>query len=953
MIDPVKISRFDWYRNDTVSKNIVNENLEDMPRQKIDIEKINEEAKQYFYKDEYRGEATAEKSKDIQISSEEIDYLVQQGYEIDSMTLEELEGIIYNTANIRQTVARNSEYEGNTRSLNNKIDRLQEHTDGMYIHAMNSQGTLSINDLYKGSFSVGKEKRNSAYSPLQVQDVLKLNELESTKGNEWAVSKLLSLGLDVSKEDVVKIQNIKSAVDSLQKGDESQSAEDDIVLGQRLGDTPLIEDEKILYVEKDMQEIIDDITKVEDQDIRDTISEGKEITIGNLREAMHKNTDKVLRRSSRQIEGVEQNSLEANLSNKIIEGVSGGAQEVLTNNNIDAKEIDIQVDRTKEQLKEIRARLNVEAAIKISEKMPLESTELSKIAKELVAIEDSKVEIAIQKAEIPATSEVKEMIKDTLRASYLISEQKEAAVGLEVTNEGTNTLEEMAKVLGSYEENFLQTEKRFGETVAKVEGQIEKFLSVNSIPATKENIEAAKALITNQLELTTENIESTARVISKINTFLEEMTPERAALLIKEGVNPYKASISNLLEWTSLSKLPSLKNNIAEAIVGLEDSGQINEVQKKSLLGLYRIISAVTRNKEQVVGYMFKNELPLTIEKLEEAAKYVKQTEHIEVQIDDEFGELEEVKYRETTAKQMIEDSIKENSKLLDVIKVLENTGLPINKESISKISELNSMIYPFIKSEIKRELGKFEGVNSLAPSMVEKLNTIKDVSQEVVDTMSKHNIPITISNLYWMKKLVDNPNLYGELLKEQNLAKENFPEDIEAFELEIEELEKEISSKKESFAEKGDILGYRGYKQLEEVVGIQKQLMQKEGLYQIPFMIDGQPKVVNLYVQKDRQKQSQEKDSLKAVITYETKQLGTVVAKLQIEKGELSYSIQGKTPEITNKLRNNSMQLDKMLDAIGYLITNSEYATRQSDNAVVNPAQAVKRGDSSFEEVI
>lgn len=960
MIESIKISQFEWHKNDAINKSVICENQDNMPKQKIDTEKMIEQAKQYFYKDEHRGMGKEEKSKETQISSEQIDDLIKQGYEVEEMTLEELERMMSSLSSDTQGKSRSTEYVASTKSLDNKIDRLQEHTDGMYIHAMNSQGKLSINDLYKGSFSGGTGRKNASHSPLQIQDVLKLNGVENTKGNEWAASKLLSLGLDVSKNDIIKVQNIKSAVDALQKSDRSQSEEDNIELGQIFDDTPIIEDEKILYVEKDMQDIIDDITKVDEQDIRDNISEGKEITIGNLREIMHRNTDKVLKRNvgNQGEAGVGSSDLNKQIpqdmssQQKLLDAGTITIKETGVN-SADAKDVDLKVEKTKEQLKEIRARLNVQAAIKISEKMPLESTELSKIAKELMTIEDAKVDMAIQKAEIPATSEVKEMIKDTLRATYLIGGQKENAVGMEVVNEGTNTLEEMTKVISSYEENFLQTERRFGETVVKVEGQIEEFLNTNNIPATKENIEAAKALITNQLELTTTNIENTAKVINKVNTFLEEMTPERAALLIKEGVNPYKSSISNILEWTSLSKLPSLKNSIAEAIVGLEDSGQINETQKKSLLGLYRIIGGVTQNKEQVVGYMFKNELPLTIEKLEEATKYAKQTEHIEVEVNDEFGELEEVKYKEVTAKQMIEGSIKENNKLLDAIKVLENTGLPISKESISKISEINSMIYPFIKSQIKRELGKFEGVNSLAPSTIEKLNTIKDVSPEVVEAMSKQNIPVTISNLYWMQKLVDNPHLYGQLMKEQNLAKENFPRDIEEFELEIEELEKEISSKKESFAEKGDILGYRGYKQLEEVVGVQKQLIQKEGLYQIPFMIDGQPKVVNLYIQQDSNKQSKEKDSLKAVITYETKELGTVVAKIQMEKDKLSYSVQGESPEITNKLRRDSKKLDKMLDAIGYLITKSEYATRKSENAVINPAQIIKHSDSSFEEVI
>lgn len=934
MIDAIKIPVSNWYTKDIKSSYLYPVKINNLEVNKIDIETVMSNAKQYFYQEEYQVPSTELELERIinklQAEEKQIDYLKFEGYEVENLTVEEV-------VNLTKTKTRTVESRGSNlsrRSIDNKIDRLKEHHDGMYIYGVTQQGTLSINDLYKGSYSVGENKEQNTYSNFQSENILKLNGLEHTQGNEWAVSKLLTMGLDVSQRNIIKVQNIQAAVDGLNKEEEARKMAEDIEQGQVPGNRPLMEDEKILYIEKDMQDIIDDITRVDEDDIRDTILEGKDITIGNLRETMYRNTGRVLQKGK--------------VSQEEIASISKDTQ-----SNMEPERLNTKIEQTKEQLSEIRARLNTEAAIRISEKMPLESTELSKIAKELMNIEDIKVEEAILKVDIPETLEIKEMIKDTLKVTYQIGRHKEFVSGLEMKAADQGSIEEIGKVINSYEDNFLQTEKRFGETTEKVEGQIEGFLEVENIPVTEENKAAAKALISNQLEITSSNIEKAAKMISKVNAFLQEMTPERAALLIKEGVNPYKASINDVLEWSSLERLPALQNTIAEAIIGLESDKQITETQKQSLLGLYRIIGGVLKNKEQIVGYMFKNELPLTVEKLKEATEYAKQKEHITVAVDDAFGELEEIKYKETTANQMIEESRKENNKLLDIISVLENTNLSTDKSNISKVAELNSMIYPFIKSQIKRELGKFEGIGSLSPSMMEKLETLKNIEPEVIEMMNKQQIPLTIANLHWMQKLVENPNLYAELIQQEGFLKESLPENIETLVEELEALRKEIKDKKEYSAEKGDILKYREYKKLEEVIGVQRQLIDKEGLYQIPFVIDGQTKLINLYINKESKKINGEMSLLKAVITYQTKEIGTVVAKLSIEEGQLSYNVQGETLEATRKLSSYSKQLEVMLQGIGYLVTEGEYGVGRASNVIINPEQIHKRGDSYFEEVI
>ena len=935
MIDAIKIRTSVWYAKENFNQKINNKSIQMTQGDNLDVQKMTEILKDYFYEQLPKEKKEVGQDQSIwcmsQISPYAVDCLAQEGYSIEDLEVERFERLQTPFNSIQR--ASNSQAAPKIRysGIDHKVDRLKEHTDSMYVYAMNQDGYLSINTLYKGSFSGISKKQEPSHSKGQIGQVLLLNDIPNTQGNSWAASKLLELDLDVSKDSVVKIQNIKAAVDGLQKEEESKKAAEDIDQGLIPGERPLMEEEKILYTERDMQDIIDDLTKVDEGVIKDTLLDGKEITIGNLRETMHRNTKKVLDKTDG--------------SNEIVRS----QEELIT----EAKEDIDRILETKGQINEIRARLSASAAIKISEKMPLESAELSKVVKELIALEEIEIDIAIKEIKLEDTEVNKQLIKDTLRATYEMSNHKEWTVGLEMNQEAKLTIEDFSKVLTSYEGHFLQVEKRFGETVGKVEEQIEDFLLHEQIPTTIENIQAAKALISNQVDITQENMREATEVMTKINVFLEEMTPERAAIFIKEGINPYKASVNQLLDWIGTEKLPALKGSVAEAIVGLESNGQINESQKRSLIGLYRMIGAIANNKEEIAGYLYKNKLPLTMEKLEEASKYVGKSEHIKVSIDDTFGELEEIKYAKETAKQMMEIGKLENDKLIRLLELLEHTDITNNLQQGDKLSEIKARIYPFVKEQIKQELGEFEGVNNLSPSMMEKLEGIRQINPEVIEVMQKYSIPITISNLYWMDKLIEEPNLYSKVMEEQGLVKDLLPEDLETLEKELEELGLEANERKERAVERGDILGYRAYKKLEEVVGIQKQLIEKEGFYQIPFIVEGETKLIHLRVQDNTSKHLEETGGIKAIITYDTKTLGTVVARLNIRAEEINYEVQGEDAEVTNKLRQSNKGLENILQTLGYIITQNNYVVGKASHPLLTSISPVRRGDSAFEEVI
>ena len=150
---------------------------------------------------------------------------------------------------------------------------------------------------------------------------------------------------------------------------------------------------------------------------------------------------------------------------------------------------------------------------------------------------------------------------------------------------------------------------------------------------------------------------------------------------------------------------------------------------------------------------------------------------------------------------------------------------------------------------------------------------------------------------------------------------------------------------------DKGDLMGYKSYKQLEEMASIQKELMDKEGIYQIPFVIDGESKMVQLYIKEESQKKDIHKEGINAVMRYDTKALGTVTTYFTIKGDHIGYEMHTETKASQEALEKTKDQLKVMMDVLGYSITKEAYASTQQAKEPIT--KLVLRGDSQFETII
>ncbi|OON98128.1 MAG: hypothetical protein ATN35_05810 [Epulopiscium sp. Nele67-Bin004] len=856
-----------------------------------------------FYQMEQYG--AEEGSSTLPIDLDDVPMLISSGIDIETLPFEQYEFIQITDEAV----------DVDSENITQKVSRIKEQTDGMYSYAMQETGTITINSLYIGSFSQTSSS-SSSVDKTDVAYVLGLNAIPNTSGNSWAAEKLMMIGQDVTPSNVTKMQNLQNAIDLMdlpQDGDDKEWN----------ANKPIIEEEKVLYIEKDMQEIVDDLTEVDDSEIEDVIRNEKEVTIRGLR-------DKIMDRNTSYVK----------------------------TKNVESAYRD-QVSDIRGQINIIRAKLNVEAARNISQKMPLESAVLSDVANALVEYQNSVADKALEGAGLENTPEYKELMLKIMETTSQMKQNPDEALSIQMQTNETATLEEFNKVLGRYEENELVPERRFGESVAKVAGQINDYLKDNGLPTDELTVQAAKGLVMNNQELSVANIEGAKDIALKMTTFLEEMTPSMAAGMIKEGINPYNSNIDSSMEYIEDKRIPDLKKTVAESIVALDQKGQISSSQKQELIGLYQVLNGIEKNKEQVIGYMYKNDLPLTVERLQEAVKYANNSSNVAATVDDTTTQTEK---QLDSSREKIETASLENKKLIDAANVVENTKLTVNRSSDAKAisAKLDSMIFPFVRARMKSQLGEFGKTDTLPDSFLEKINVAKNASEDTINALKDKGIQLTISNLYLMEKIIEDPSGFSENFKEYVGEDDYFPESLKELAEEMEALEKEAKEDKDAAMMGGDINAYKDNKSLEEMTKFTKQLNStngEDGVYQIPFVIQGEARTVHLYTNDKKNVSGEIKDELNAVISYNTKTMGTVVANLKITSTSVNYEVSGETEEITNRLAKGSGGLNQMIEEIGFKVQQGVYYPKEIYNPVVNPVQdgpaLAKTGDSDFEEII
>ena len=148
----------------------------------------------------------------------------------------------------------------------------------------------------------------------------------------------------------------------------------------------------------------------------------------------------------------------------------------------------------------------------------------------------------------------------------------------------------------------------------------------------------------------------------KVDYVGRNLHPIIAANMIKEGFRPDFIPIDDVIEYINVFDEVLGKDNkeaFSQFILELDEKGVLNHEEKEGLIAIYRMLHVIEKSNGKVIGWLMKNDIPLTLNNLLEAAKYLARTRGIkhnmDIFIDDEFGFSEKVIFHEKSIKAQLE----------------------------------------------------------------------------------------------------------------------------------------------------------------------------------------------------------------------------------------------------------------------------------------------------------
>lgn len=831
-----------------------------------------------------------------------------------------------------------------------KIEVVIDDRDVAISNTIRHQSNITINDLYTAKYRGVAKDSGEVPTNEEIIAVFNMNSIEVNQENMTAASSLIRGKIEITNQSVKDSVAIRNIIDEIDIDEMVKDAAKEMKKGFNPGDINISQEvgkgqDVLEYGE--LEQIIKDLLNINQAVIEDTYKKGEAITIGNLQQTLHENVEKILGGNARE----EKEPIE-----------KGDPEKIATRQR---------------ELEEIRLSLTIEAALKLNRKLHINTTELSKVVEALKAIERQENQEILSNVGLAVTEENLDQIETTNQRIYNISQNKELATVQVVEDEADFTLEGMDEAIklrhaqATYDETRTKPERRFGESITKVEGQIEHILEMNEIEATKANIKAGKTLIENNIDISKEGIEASKVVLLKIERVIYELKPAVVAQMLQEGVRPDTMQMDQLLEHIGQmqrEKGIDPKQRVAEGILELDKNNQLSPKEREGLVAVYRMLNTITKNETAAIGFLLDNNKEATLGNLFEASKYIKEvgrkTGKIDITINDGLG--------------LRQGDLPANIRSL----ISQGTHLAATDESVDQWLNTKNVIDQWLSRITPDELKKYVDMDrSLerlelkdgkpSPFEIERttdqIKTLEKVSPQTLTFLKEHNISLSIPNIYWTDKMIKNPYLLGEMLEDyqqltgeeikslnKNSGKESLEAILDALAEEVDEQSSQWLSATESSK------AYNMGKQLEQMLGTQKQISKQEGVYQIPVQLHHGMSNLNVYIMNDKEGSSKrDKDELRAYMSIKTKNLGVIQVNMRISDKALAFEMIGESPKVTMGLQKGSKELKKAIEEMGYKVMQAKFSQGKTDTSMTQKPEAsagllqYRFEESKFEHII
>ncbi|MCM1157921.1 MAG: DUF6240 domain-containing protein [Bacteroidales bacterium] len=482
------------------------------------------------------------------------------------------------------------------------------------------------------------------------------------------------------------------------------------------------------------------------------VSQGKPLTISYLYNSSLRSVD--MRRARGPVStGVEGASLSLSGMAQAKEGADGAGIPYSTNPAAVA---------ARRQIEEIRLSMTIEAANRlVRQDIHIDARPLSQIVEELRKQENSYYEKVVSAHDLHDLPEDVDLLKETLKETEGLKTLPEYALG-EVVKTPSVTVGGLyetavhikAALAGNaYETMMTRPRQDMGDSIREAFRNVDDILKDLDLDRNEENQRAVRILAYNEMELTENNIISVKAADAKVQQMFETLTPQIVLNLIRENKNPLNMTIDGLNEEIMQQKEimgVTDEQRFSEFLYQMDRSNAISEEERKSFIGIYRLLDKVEKSHGKDIGAVVRNGQEITLNNLFSADKS-RRARGMDVAVDEHFGERIDVETEGESILSQIQTAYNQTL----VSGVLRH----IRPETLKSMENLDYRNMPFEELNAIMKAGdNGQGQAELNERLSAELTEALAYEEDVATMLEANEMPETATNI-----LAAHQVMYGE----------------------------------------------------------------------------------------------------------------------------------------------------------------------------------------------
>lgn len=752
-------------------------------------------------------------------------------------------------------------------TLLDKVDKMKALSEKELLTLIQRATPLEIDAIYRAIHSLSKSSKSlqddENYLRLEkeipralIENHLERIGVDNTNEHQQLAIKMMAREIPITKENIERFYEIPKLIEELQTDKAKKQILDQtfesirqqgklspIALNQISGDT---KNENVSI--EAIDHIINKLPEMTMRDVRATIRDVK--------------------KASRQ-------SIDINL------------RDIVTPKKIDeiatlSDDIESEAINVHKNLEEIRLKMTYEVALRMASKGILVDIEpLEKV------VEALRVESHLIKTETFNEMSYEPNLQEEFKFDKMVEDLQ--ILRQDYKSSLTQVLKEEMRLhihpMAEYEKSMTQVRADLGDRVEKTFGQFESILLDLGVTINKENLNGLEVLARAQMPINMENLEHVTFLQAQVNEILEHLNPHMVVQMLKEGIDPLSLDVSETLSFMKNFNQRfgfTHEERVAQAIVKMEADKSLAPEMKEGILGVYRMLHTISRSMGRATGFLVKNDLPVTLENLFEAAQYVKKTKEqrplIQVDVDQDFGLLETIKQEKNLIRQ-------------DILSALKEAELPENEKMMQRFIKIEKEVEQFMLNEVKVDSEpSYEKMKTLVKALI-------DFSKEEPLLFRKlHQVfeNPSLKEAETFKDLVQEPFSLSKALKviaqkgevEERLVKEVIANNKNELHLEAINdflLTKEPSAENIKMAES-----------ITKSHQLNQALSQQEHFYQIPMVFGDKWMQLNLFWREEKENQPELVNQTTSIyMDFQTEHMGRVQAYIQMKEEATSMQLQ------------------------------------------------------------